>query len=525
MVNAKMRVAGAAALAAATLFAMTGCAANQGGAQGSSQTLVIDRTFDLKSADPARSYEHTGNMLSHALYDTLLTFEGSDVTKPVASLAEVKPNDANTEFDVTLKSGRHFSDGSEVTADDVLFSFNRVKGVAGSPAFLLDGVDVAKTDATHLKITTKKPMPQLPYLLPNPSLAILNSKVVQQNGGLPAAADTAEKFLNENSAGSGPYKLEKLDLQSQFVLVKNDKYDGPKKPGYDRVVVRNVATATQLVNVKGGDSQMALDLTGDQVKDLPSNLKVTTVASTNMIFLLLNQSPEVNKFTANPEFVKAVKSAVEAPGLLEVAGTGSTVSAGVIPAAFVGGLKASEAAKHDAAAAAASLKASGYNGETIKLNYPNDVTLNGVDFNSLAQRVQAQLKAAGINVELAPAPVATELDAYRGGKEQIGLWYWGADYPDPSDYLVFGPGGLVGKRANYLENSDATVKAAMDKAAVATGDARAAAYQDFQKALAASGPFVPLLQPAVNIANDAKVSGVDVNPVWEIDVAELKPAS
>ena len=82
---------------------------------------------------------------------------------------------------------------------------------------------------------------------------------------------------------------------------------------------------------------------------------------------------------------------------------------------------------------------SNYNGEEIPLNFPNDITVQGLELQSIAASVQAQLKSIGINIKLAPQPVATELDAYRGGKENIGLWYWGPDYPDPTDYLVFTP--------------------------------------------------------------------------------------
>lgn len=526
MVNRRSRLLGGLAAAAAALLAMTGCSAGGAGGDAAQDgpSLVIDRAFDLKTADPARSYEHTGNMLAHALYDTLLTFEGSDVTQPVPSLAEVTPNADNTEFEVTLTGERHFSSGNPITADDVVFSLERVQGIAGSPSFLLDGVKVEKVDDKSVKLTTEKPMPQLPFILPNPSLGIVERAVVEQNGGSSGSDDAAEEFLNTTSAGSGPYLLESLELTSQIVLVANPAYDGPKEPGYGRIVIRNVETATQLVNVKGGDSQLALDLTGDQVAGLGSDIAVTTAPSSNLIFLLLNQSPEVNRFTSNPDFLAAVKSAIDYEALLEVAGEGSVVAPGLIPSSFVGALGEGQGPKHDPAKAAESLAKSGYAGETIQLNYPNDITLNGVDFNSVAQRVQSQLKEAGINVELAPAPVATELDAYRGGKETIGLWYWGADYPDPADYQVFTPGDLVGLRANWADGANPAVEQAAQAAATATGDARQGAYEELQNQLNAVGPFIPLLQPAVNIAAASSVTGVAVNDVWGIDLADLKPA-
>ena len=76
-----------------------------------------------------------------------------------------------------------FSDGTPVTADDVVFSLQRLIGMKGNPSFLLDGVTVAKKDASTVVLTSAKPNAALPFILPNPALSIVNSKVVTANGG------------------------------------------------------------------------------------------------------------------------------------------------------------------------------------------------------------------------------------------------------------------------------------------------------------------------------------------------------
>jgi peptide/nickel transport system substrate-binding protein len=189
---------------------------------------------------------------------------------------------------------------------------------------------------------------------------------------------------------------------------------------------------------------------------------------------------------------------------------------------FLGALGASDGLKQDLSAAKADLAKSGYHGEKVTLSFPSDLTLNGIEFPTIAQRIQSQLKATGITVELAPAPVATELDAYRNGKEQIGLWYWGPDYPDPSDYLAFTPGNVVGLRAGWAKGADPTISGLADAAAAGGTDAeRKTQFEDLQKALDESGPFIPLLQPGNNIAAKSSVSGVVYNAVWTIDIATL----
>ena len=516
-------LSGVAAVAAAALV-LTGCAGGPaaGGGGGGAKSLVVDASFDLKTADPNRQYETTGSIVAKALYEQLLTFNGEDVTKPVDGLASYEMNDDNTVMTLTMKSGAKFSDGSDVTVDDAVFSLQRVQGVKGNPSFLLDGVTVEKTGDDTLTLTSAEPNPALPYILPNPALSVVNQEVVEANGGTTDDTDAAETFLNGESAGSGPYELESFDAAKQVVFKANPNYTGDK-PAYERVVLRNVEGPTQKLNVEKGESQVALDLNPDQVAELSgSDVKVVNNASRYMIFLLLNQDPAVNAMTSNPDFVKAVKLGVDYDKIVDLAGDGSARPGGVVPSIFSGALTAEQGNQRDVEAAKAALAKSGYAGEKITLNFPNDITVQGLSLQSVAESVQAQLSEVGIALELAPAPVATELDAYRNGKETVGLWYWGPDFPDASNYLVFSPGELVGLRSGWAEGADPAVTAASDAARTATGDARDAAYTAWQEALNASGPFVPLLQPAQNVVTAPSVTSVTTNPVWTVDLALIK---
>ncbi|MFC7640449.1 hypothetical protein ACFQX6_05030 [Streptosporangium lutulentum] len=76
-----MLLTGALALAACSSGGSS--TTSQSGGTAAAKTLVIDTSFDLKTADPGRTYEPTGLTIDKATYETLLTFEGSDVTKPV----------------------------------------------------------------------------------------------------------------------------------------------------------------------------------------------------------------------------------------------------------------------------------------------------------------------------------------------------------------------------------------------------------------------------------------------------------
>lgn len=516
---------GAAALgvALAASLAFSACSPTAATDSAAGSSLVVDASFDLKTADPNREYETTGSIVAKALYETLLTFDGDDVTTPVDGLASYEMNADNTVLTLTMNEGHKFSDGSDVTVDDAVFSLQRVQGVKGNPSFLLEGVTIEKTSETTLTLTSETPNPALPFILPNPALGVVNQEVVEENGGSTTPDDAAETFLNSESAGSGPYILESFDAASQVVFTANPEYTGDK-PAYERVVLRNVQGPTQKLNVEAGDSQVALDLNPDQVSELDAS-KVSIIANPSryMIFLFLNQNPAVSQITSNPKFLEAFKLGIDYDKIVELAGEGSIRPGGFIPSIFNGALDAADGNQFDADAAAAALAESGYAGEEVTLNFPNDITVQGLSLQSVAESIQAQLKDVGINITLAPAPVATELDAYRDGKETVGLWYWGPDFPDPSNYLAFTPGELVGLRAGWAAGADPTVTDLAAAAVAATDpDARAAAYEELQKAQNASGPFIPLLQPAQNVVTATSITEVPLNPTWTVDLAGIR---
>jgi peptide/nickel transport system substrate-binding protein len=276
------------------------------------------------------------------------------------------------------------------------------------------------------------------------------------------------------------------------------------------------------MNVERGESQVALGLSGDQITNLSSAVELTSASSATVIFLLINANPAVSSLTSQPQFVQAVKSAIDYAALGELAGAGSVQATSLIPNQFMGALPASQALTFDLEKATADAAAVGAAGQTVTLSFPNDADPTGLPLANVAQRLQAQLAAAGITVELAPALFATEIDAYRSGTEQIGLWYWNPDYMDPANYLAFGPGQTVGLRAGWPTEADPAI-AELVTQGYTTGDPaqREALFEAWGLAMNADSPFVPLLQPASNVVSQPSVTNVHYNPVWIINVAGL----
>ncbi len=471
--------------ALAAFVVMTACTSGGGNTSTTSHVLVVDKSFDMKTADPQREFEVSGGIVAKALYSTLLTFKGADSATPVPAVASsyTASSDAKT-FTFKLRNDIKFGDGTQLTSADVMFSFNRLINIKGNPSFLLAGITVSAPDASTVVLTSQDPNPAIPFIIPNPALGIVNSKVVKAHGGTdqPGAdkADTAESFLNSQSAGTGPYLL------------------------------------------KSFSTEVALDLSPDQASTLTgsSAVQVKAIPGPNVFFLLANDNPKISSLTPNKHFQNAIRYGLDYASFVQLAGAGAIQTPGVVPSMFLGALGPGDAVKRDLTKAKAELAASGISNPTVNLGFPSDFTLNGLSFSTLAQKVQANLQEVGIKVNLTGSPISTALADYRAGKEQLGLWLWGPDYPDPNDYLVFLPGQLVGLRAGWTTGSDPSLEALGTRAASTTDNSqRGQLFQQIQRQLNTDGPFFPLIQPGQVVAASKGVKGADYNPTWTIDVS------
>ena len=132
-----------------------------GQSQGRAETLIIVRNIDdYVTNDPGRQYEYTSQMLDQSSYDTLVTVEAPDFTRIQPKLAErwEIASDGLT-YTFHLHGGVKFSSGNRLTANDVRFSFRRLKYLEDNPSFFMDPVkDIQVVNDTTVKIT-RRPRP------------------------------------------------------------------------------------------------------------------------------------------------------------------------------------------------------------------------------------------------------------------------------------------------------------------------------------------------------------------------------
>jgi peptide/nickel transport system substrate-binding protein len=507
-----------------------------GATNGSSAkpTLVVDNSFTIKTSDPQRAFDPTASIIDRAIYDTLFTYSKGDLTTPIPLLVQswTAANGGKT-FTFQLKKNVHFANGSPLTSADVVFSMNRLINLKGNPAFLLAGITVSAHGKYTVVMKSSTPATQLTAILANPSTGIVNSKLAKAHGGTSAAnastADKAEQWLNSSAsigAGSGQYTLKSYSTTSQVTLAPNAKYWGTKKPAFGTVVVRNMLAPTQLLNVQRGSHEVAIDLSADQATSLKGNSKVhvSLQPSTWIFWLFTNNNPQISAVTSNKQFQTAVRYALDYKSILSVAGPGAIQAPGMIPSMFLGALPQKDAIKQNLTKAKAALAASGVASQQVTLEYPSDLTINGVPFTTMAQKVQANLQSAGFNIQLSGSPTSNWLTKYRDGQMAFGLSLWGPDYPDPADYLAFTPGQLVGIRAGWPKGSDSAIEKLAAQALVTTNAAkRKAIYQQIQTQLNARGPFIPLLQPTQVFVATSDLKNAVYNSVYSIDVTSVSP--
>ncbi|WP_043347830.1 ABC transporter substrate-binding protein [Beutenbergia cavernae] len=523
-----------AALAGAATLALAGCTA--GGSQGgepsgddgeapSGGTLTVSTSFVINSIDPGQVYEATGALAVHAMYDTLVTFEGSDVTTPVPLLAESwEANDDATEFTFTLRDDVTFSDGSELTAQDVAFSINRLHNLAGSPSVTVEGLSAAAPSDDVVVVTSETPNPNVPTILAMPAAGVLNSEEATANGATDAedaaTTDSATAFLDGASLGSGPYVLDSFDPASEIVLTANPEYWGDA-PEFDRVVIQNTEAQNQKLAIERADGAMiALDLSGRLLDGLAEGLQ-TSASQDTFYFVTLHQDPAVSEVTSNPEFVQALRASIDYAGLAALFGEDARPAAGMVPTAFPGALSEDEVQVQDLDAAADHLAASGLTDPTVSLMFPA-MTYRGVDLATIATKIQNDAAQAGITIELDPQPIAAFLDAQSAGNVAFRFSPQSLNYPVASSLVNnFAPGQPSAMRSGWSADLASPEMIAAGDAVTASidPDEQVTAMQEWQRLLNAESPFITLAYNSGTVVATADLSGADYSPAgWQVDL-------
>jgi peptide/nickel transport system substrate-binding protein len=499
-------------------------------AQSRQETLIIARNIDdYTTNDPGRQYEFTGQMTNQSVYDTLVTVDAPDFTRIQPKLAtKWDVSKDGTVYTFTLRPGVKFASGNPLTASDVKFSFRRLKNLKDNPAFFLDAVkEIDVVDDRTLKVTLVGPDASFLAALAAPQCGVLDAKTVTAQGGTDAddakEKDKATQWLNENSAGSGPYRLVAARKGEEIVLDRNPAYWGAK-PHFARIVFRHVKDGTtQREMVERGDADIAQGLDADMVAALKPGPRLALVEglTMNFIYLALTNKSDLSKPLSDKRVREAIAYAIDYDGIVKGLARGGAVQPPAnIPIGLLG-VDPKMARKRDVARAKKLLADAGYaNGFPLKMSYPTR-PMHGIATEAMAAKIQADLKAIGVDLTLEPKEFSVAVGEYREGKTHLVLVEWGPDFLDPDGWAdaFFRQGGPVAKRIAY-ENARATELVATAKKET-DGKKRAELYREIQKIALEDAPYVTLIQPKTYAGLNPAIKGYAIHPIWFVTLARL----
>lgn len=490
-------------------------------------TLIVDSRFGHNSPDPHRDGTAESRKLYLMAYDTLTTFTTADVSNPDPGIATSwEANSDATAWTFTLRDAV-FEDGTPVTADDVVFSLRRVQGLKGPFSYLLNGVTIEAGEGNTVVLSTEATNVALPFLVSYPNMGIVNAAAVRAAGGSDAAnadeVDEAESLFEQRSLGTGPYVIERFSLTGQVELVRNESYWGTPAP-FDRIVMVESESQTQLLNVQSGRTDIALDLSSEQIGSLdPSGLQVLTNIGPIVWYMFLNLDPAASAATANADFREAVRYGLDYEALGELFGEGAVRACGMVPTMVLGALNRSECVEQDLDRARAALQRSGIQNPSVRLEYIADFGTDGIAHGTVSERVQRQLGAIGITVELNSSPLATQLDRYRSGEMPAHMFTISMRHPDVSSYVVaLSDGGGNARPAKLDRAALPDAQDLVDQILTATSDAeREPLIRDWQRVLNERGPFVPMFQSTRTLVAADDLSGVESHPLYVVDLRNV----
>ena len=281
--------------------------------------MVIAGRQPVSHLDPAQKYDLAIRMMQQQLYDALVKYEGNPSELKPWLAESWQTSDDGLTWTFNLVKNAVFHDGSPVNADAVVYSFQRTMEINEGPAWMLDGfvdaADIKALDEHTVAFTLKKPYSAFLSFLP--WWYIVNPAVVEANKG----DDFGKSFLLENAAGSGPYKLERFEQGTAYVLSRNDAYwkgfpyDNDRMGGVVYRLIRE--SSAQRAAVLKGEADIATGLSPEERLAIAKNddIDITSLPALTSFGLKMNTAQGV---TADINVRKALAHAFDYDSFIKI---------------------------------------------------------------------------------------------------------------------------------------------------------------------------------------------------------------
>jgi len=392
--------------------------------------LTVGVASNPDSMDPHESISNVGQRAHYTPFDTLIRRDFLDNNKLVPSLAtDWKRTDDRT-LEMNLRKDVTWQDGSPFTADDVVYTFNRLIGpnknakleVASPGYFPLDNVE--KTGDYGVKFVSTAIDPVLEKRFAGLGGQIIPAKYHQMVG--------TDAFRTK-PLGTGPYRVTEFVASDHITYEAYDKYWGgaPAAKRWTLKVIPEVAA--RIAAMVNGEIDIVANVPPDQYETLKakSNLSVKVVQLANMHVLKYNMKakPLDNKFIR-----QALNLAMDRKTLVDTIWNGN--------ATYTRGFQFEGEDLYDPARpltpfdldkAKSLLKMGNYNNEVIYYEVSSPNYYNNE--REAGEAVVAMWQKAGINAKLDVIEGATKDMLFNSGMRQAGTWSATSGTADPDGYL------------------------------------------------------------------------------------------
>ncbi|MCK0140009.1 ABC transporter substrate-binding protein [Aliiroseovarius sp. F47248L] len=400
-------------------------------------TVRVAYDADPVSLDPHEQLSGGTLQLSHMVFDPLVRWTQDLQFEP--RLAESWEQIDDTTMRFKLKSGVKFHSGNMLTANDVDWTFDRLKQSDDFKGIFAQFTDVEVIDDMTFDLKTSAPYPLVlhtaTYIFPMDSAFYTGE--TDDGKDKSEIVKHGDSFASRNVSGTGPYVVSEREQGVKVVFDRfADYWDTESKGNVDKIV---------LTPIKEDPTRVAALLSGDVdfIAPVPPT-DLQRVADAEGVDLITMPGTRIITFQMNQERVEAFKDArvrqaidyaVNNAGIVDRIMRGfGTVGAQASPAGYLGHDPALTP-RFDVEKAKALMEEAGYaDGFSITMMAPNNRYVND---DKIAQAVASMLAQINIKVDLQTMPKAQYWPAFDERAADMMMIGWHADTEDSANFHQF----------------------------------------------------------------------------------------